>query len=359
MHYIVGLADQAEAALKAWDKLLYDNAKIGSLSQGGYSKGESGTLRLVRTVCKAVQTKGCERSGRAVSFADYVKAQGVDSIPLAPFLGNRFNIIFHNGGGVFYLYEHLKLFFEWMKDENKLLKAVQYDLEVASFLAGCRALGLINKFVTGPLWRALAKKDVSFLDMSKRYQNLLKCFEVWAIDSTPIIMGEAVIFDDIEVKKDKCHDKLIEANPTWDPMTKQVLELIFGSFVVVTKRMLSDHLQRGKYDNVGDDIREECKNAPKSNVVPERDFGMLDRLLAQKPNATTLVFEGIVMFTKNDTRSWRDSLSAEKKAIVMEMARNSKLSQRQEFIQRKAIIIKKREEKQAKGKEEKEKREFK
>ena len=33
---------------------------------GGYSKGDSGALQLVRTVCKAVQAKGCEKSGRAV-----------------------------------------------------------------------------------------------------------------------------------------------------------------------------------------------------------------------------------------------------------------------------------------------------
>jgi hypothetical protein len=88
--------------LKLWDKLLHDDTKVGSLSQGGYSKGESGTLHLLRTVCKAVQAKGFERSGRAVPFDDYVRDKGIESIPLAPFLGNRFNIIFHNGGGVFY-----------------------------------------------------------------------------------------------------------------------------------------------------------------------------------------------------------------------------------------------------------------
>ena len=359
LHYIVGLADQAEEALKVWDKLLYDDTKVGSLSQGGYSKGESGTLRLLRTVCKAVQAKGCERSGRAVSFADYVSDKGIESIPLAPFVGNRFNIIFHNGGGVFYLHEHLRPFFELMKDENKLLKAVHYDLAVSSFLAGCRALGLINKFITGPLWRVLAKNDISFMDMSARYQRLLKCFEEWANDSTPIISGNAILFDDVEVKKDACFEKLIEESPIWDPMTKQALELIFGSFVVVTKRMLTDHLEGGKYDKPDAEMIEECTNAPKTNVVPERDFGMLDRLLAQKPNATTLVCEGILMFTKNDTKSWRDSLTPQKRAAVMEMARNSKSSQRQQFIERMSEIRKKREERLERGKQEKERKETK
>lgn len=72
-------------------------------------------------------------------------------------------------------------------------------------------------------------------------------------------------------------------------MTKQCLELIFGSFLVKTNKMLSDHLKGGKYDKVSDDVREESKGVLKTNVVPERDFGMLDRLMAQKPNATTMV----------------------------------------------------------------------
>ena len=42
LHYIVGLADKAEAALKVWDKLLYDDTRVGSLCHEGYNKGESG-----------------------------------------------------------------------------------------------------------------------------------------------------------------------------------------------------------------------------------------------------------------------------------------------------------------------------
>ena len=38
LHYVVGLADQAEEALKVFDRLLYNETPIGSLAHGGYSK---------------------------------------------------------------------------------------------------------------------------------------------------------------------------------------------------------------------------------------------------------------------------------------------------------------------------------
>ena len=71
---------------------------------------------------------------------------------------------------------------------------------------------------------------------------------------------------------------------------------------------------------------EECTNASKTNVVLEHDFGVLDHLLPQKPNATTLVCEGILMFTKNDSKSWGVSLTPEKQAAVMEMYGGRSLS---------------------------------
>ena len=93
LHYLVGLADQAEACCKIWDSLCWGSQKVGSLGNGGYSKGESGVYRLIRTVCKSVQERGCEKSGRMVDFQTFLKAEhGVESIPLAPFFGNRFNI---------------------------------------------------------------------------------------------------------------------------------------------------------------------------------------------------------------------------------------------------------------------------
>ena len=106
LHYVVGLADQAEGALMVFDRLLYNE-------------------------------------------------------------GNRFNIIFYNAGIVYYLQKKCKKVFN-VFEENRLLAAVHYDLNVPSFIAGCRALGLIGKLLTGPLWRLLVQVK-NLLELNKYY----------------------------------------------------------------------------------------------------------------------------------------------------------------------------------------------
>ncbi|VDI29540.1 Hypothetical predicted protein [Mytilus galloprovincialis] len=58
---IVTLHDeQANKTLSLWENLVHSGEKVGAPTlPGGYSiPGESGTSRLVRTVCKAVQDSG-------------------------------------------------------------------------------------------------------------------------------------------------------------------------------------------------------------------------------------------------------------------------------------------------------------
>ena len=131
---------------------------------------------MIRTACRAVQRHGCEKSGCISDFYIFLcKEVGFSNVPFITFKGNRFNVLFYNGGIFYFLYNHLKHFFESVKDENKLLKAVHSDLQIKSYLCGCRALGLINKFVTGPLWRLL-ESGIHILDMNKHYQKMSSLF---------------------------------------------------------------------------------------------------------------------------------------------------------------------------------------
>ena len=96
------------------------------------------------------------------------KEFGFSNVPFIPFKENRFNALFYNDDIFYILYNHLKHFFQSVKDENKLLKAVHSDLQIKSYLCGCRAFGLINKFVTG-LLRGLLESGIHILDMNKHY----------------------------------------------------------------------------------------------------------------------------------------------------------------------------------------------
>ena len=84
--------------------MLYDDRPVGSFANGGYSKGESGTLRLIRTTCKAIQTLGCEKSGRISDFYTFLCEEvGFSNIPFIPFKGNRLIVLCYNGGILYFL----------------------------------------------------------------------------------------------------------------------------------------------------------------------------------------------------------------------------------------------------------------
>ena len=51
------------------------------------------------------------------------------------------------------------------------MSAVFHDLQVLAFEVACQALGLIDKLVSGPLWRMMVKEK-EVLSMSTHYQGL-------------------------------------------------------------------------------------------------------------------------------------------------------------------------------------------
>ena len=100
------------------------------------------------------------------SFTTFLLSHGVSRNPLASFKGNRFNILFYDAGVLFYIVELVKkIFIDVWQTPNQLLRAVLSDIHIPEYVAGCKALGLVNKIITGPLCN-----DVSILDMNERYQ---------------------------------------------------------------------------------------------------------------------------------------------------------------------------------------------
>ena len=337
LHIIVALADTAEACLKLWEGVVFsDPKKVGSLNHGSYSNGESGPLRLIRSVCKLVQERGCEKSGRMVSFATFMKeTKHMDNLPLYSFLGNRFNILFLNGAGVFYLHPFLVEFLNNLSLDNKLMSAVYHDLQVLHFRVACQALDLIDKYVTGPPWRMMVKEK-EVLNMSKHYQKMYIFFNDCFLDATPFLEGRNSIFPDLVREDDRLGSLLsFDYGPNVKLMLKQCLELIFGGFGSISKKMLEDHLHGGKYAAPDQNLCQESASVPTTNANPEQDFGMLDRLMKLKPKALEIVYEGIIMFTSNNTRDWHDHLPKDQFDAAMDIARESKKLQKEVYFKRK------------------------
>ncbi len=91
------------------------------------------------------------------------------------------NIVFYDAGALYYIAPLVQTFFdEVWQTHNRLLKAVSADLKIPRHIAGCIALGLVNKVVTGPLWRVLECKSITILDMNQRFRTLLSCLNQWS-----------------------------------------------------------------------------------------------------------------------------------------------------------------------------------
>ena len=127
-------------------------------------------------------------------------------------------------------------------------------------------------------------------------------FEKWSHNASALLTGEPCLFPYIPLKIDSIFDSLLlpdENNST----VQEILQALFAAFSTLFRRMVADHLG-GTYECITDD---EIASVPKTNVVSERDFAQLDRLLRQKPNASTLALEAMILFTNNKTASWLKS----------------------------------------------------
>lgn len=136
------------------------------------------------------------------------------------------------------------------KEANCLLSCVLQDLKNPVFISGCRALGLIDKIVTGSMWRKLEKSSVSILDMST---ELKKKFDLWSSDASELIEGTSRYIQDIDIHDDLVWKSLTLSDDS-DIQTQELLQLLFNTFSLTTQRPLVDHLPGGTYYNVTDEF---------------------------------------------------------------------------------------------------------
>lgn len=105
LHSLVHIAEVSNKSLIEVEHTNF-NGDVPILNKIFHKNSESGTLRLIRTACKAFSYNGDAKSGCHGPFMtfikDFLKENGMQSLPLTPFKGNRFNILFHNAGILYF-----------------------------------------------------------------------------------------------------------------------------------------------------------------------------------------------------------------------------------------------------------------
>ena len=55
---------------------------------------------------------------------------------------------------------------------------------------------VINKFITGPLWRVLESDNVMILEMNTYFNMLITKLDEWAQDASRLLQGDAELYAD-------------------------------------------------------------------------------------------------------------------------------------------------------------------
>lgn len=339
LHTLIHMAETAQKGLLEGEKGIFADSTVPVPDPQFANVLEPGTIRLIRTASKAFAAGADEKSGVFGHFSvysrEFLKTHKLHSLPLAQFRGARFNILFSNGASVYFLNEQMLKFLQEYGAENRLLKAVLKDLEVPEFIAGTKALGLICYLVTCPFWSIMENKAINIVDMNKYFTQLIEFCEKVNENLPEFLKGKFLAFEDSYVKDD-CILKSLLTPTEHDATVMTYLAIIFPALGLLCRHLFKDHPD---VDTNDPSIRNKLKCVPKTNKYSESVFGMLDFILKQKPNVSTIASEAYIMFAQNKTLQWLSSKEkAERDNILREARRNSKLLQKQFKVRRQDIV---------------------
>ena len=146
--------------------------------------------------------------------------------------------------------------------------------------------------------------------------------------------GETVPFPGTAIKKDAIWASLVLQSHL-DSLVEQILHACFKSIEVLLERVLVD------LEQVQDANTSVTTSVPTTNTVSECDFAKLDRLLWEKPHASTLAY---ILFTNNKTTNnyWFASKTQEEQKMLMQTARKMSAKHKKAFKDRLIVLEEKR-----------------
>ena len=342
LHLLCNFSTETDKLLKEFEYIILDKDYE---KQFAFNTKESSPTQLIRIACKAFHPRGSDECGVASYFNAFLSKRDQSNL-FASFIGNRFNILYYNASALYFLKDAIKDFIEGWPEPNKLIKSVDELMQNPFNMACVRALGIVDKIVTGPFWRIVEHVD-SILKINPYLKTLKLQLDSLRQDANPVLHGH-LFFDEnddlVKINRDNVYDELFRntQNEEFEVLTCQALEQIFFAMLTIVERQAKDHLQGGIYDNPSDEVIESASIVPAHNKASESDFAILDLLIRMKPSANVETLQTITMLHRNKTIGWLNMKSEKERDDLLNKSRKLSDEMKIKYNERRESVFKRK-----------------
>ncbi|XP_021339820.1 uncharacterized protein LOC110441045 [Mizuhopecten yessoensis] len=342
VHPLLQFSDVCLKEIKELEKKLGVHEK----SYIGCQKGESVTQCLLRFVSKLFYKDG---SGDPLMAALYLKDLGM-KIPILNFRGNRFNVLFYNAAGTFYLSQHLQDYLESSKSTlNFVQTCILEGLKDPILMDICKCLGILSKLITEPYWRKAGGEVASAIEMGPVYTRLIECLGIGCETPLTLLHNNIQLFPGPSVEPDDVLQLLFNSHVSSNAVT--IMTSLCKAMRDKAQHLFKDFLPSGPFFSPSVSEIASFSSCPPNNICVERLMGKLDSKLKFAPNMNTDNIESSVMYKSNKTSDWlNDKPEIVQKKIICTARKHktdicSKTKERKHHLKQQQLqIIKERKE---------------
>ncbi|XP_052705489.1 uncharacterized protein LOC128181218 [Crassostrea angulata] len=318
-----------------------------------HSLREPFILFLLKSVSKLFYKDG---TGDPNILQVYMKNHGVENIPIVNIRGNRFNVLFYNAAGTFFMHKHILQYFYSLKSSyNFIQNFIVLCLQNKTFLTLLRALGIICKIITEPYF-VKATEVGNILLMGSVFQRLLYVLDLLVENPILALNNEVSLFYG-PCFYDGVFDFLLKTSLNND-LTCVFIKCLCSVLKSKVSKLFYEFLKGGKYFNVHQGDLPECNSCSTNNICLERLMGRLDFKLKAASTSTVNSIESCILYSNNKTENWLKDKDPKEQQEIIDSARSQnrvfmkKDRERQEELFIKQTKILEQKENEAKRKKE-------
>ena len=178
-------------------------------------------------------------------------------------------------------------------------------------MAGCKALGLVSRYITSPLWNLIENKDVHIFDMKVRFTQLHTCLQDASDNPQAFMTGELLPFGTATVIKKDCFLEELLKPYEHDATVEIILRIMLSALAKTCQHLFKDHLYGGRYYETDEHLYHKTISTPKHNKFAESVFEYTDHLMVTKPSISTIACEAYAMCSNNKSMQWLDGKTAQ------------------------------------------------